>query len=361
MKKYPHLIKRFHNQRGVVIILVGIGIVLLLSLVALAIDVAYTWVTRNELQNISDAASLAAVSKLANQQETPPYTIDPDAIKTVAQTTANLNQAAGKFITLDLIADDVQIGRWHSDTKTFEYPPAEPDRVNAVCVKARRETDSPNGSITTFFAGIMGQPSKEVSTKAIAALTGPSVERQIVIPVGISEYWFPNRCGQPIKFYPTNDITGCAGWNTFGSWPSNARKLSDLLDNLANDPQTYSVKVTPEVTQFVPIGGQLAMSVFPEMEILFDTMKIRDASDDATFDIDLDTDPTTWKTWIPVYHYDSCENPNQKVIIAGFALVTISEVTTTSPRQIIGTVVCTLETSEGGGPDFGVHTIKLVQ
>jgi hypothetical protein len=52
------------------------------------------------------------------------------------------------------------------------------------------------------------------------------------MPVGISAAWFDyvneergTFCDQDIQFYPTGDMTGCAGWHTFENWPSNASSL----------------------------------------------------------------------------------------------------------------------------------------
>ncbi len=52
------------NSRGAVAILAGMTLVLLLGLASLVIDIGYGLVTRNALQNIADAASLAGTREL---------------------------------------------------------------------------------------------------------------------------------------------------------------------------------------------------------------------------------------------------------------------------------------------------------
>ena len=58
------LIPTMKDQAGAVAVTVAILLVLLVGFAALAIDVGYLMVTRNELQNVADAAALAATRKL---------------------------------------------------------------------------------------------------------------------------------------------------------------------------------------------------------------------------------------------------------------------------------------------------------
>ena len=57
------------NQKGVTAIVVGLMMIPLLGFVALAIDIGYYMVARNELQNIADGAALAACRKLGDMYQ----------------------------------------------------------------------------------------------------------------------------------------------------------------------------------------------------------------------------------------------------------------------------------------------------
>jgi Flp pilus assembly protein TadG len=235
MKKYRLLKEHFKSERGVVAILVGIGIVLLVSMLALAIDVAYTWVTRNELQNISDASSLAAARKLGDIYGDLSNPLSDEQVAAIRQPAIDMgsaNRAGGKGIVID--SSDILIGIWDTASKTFtdtlSWPSTDPSlKPKAVKVIARRDSSTyGNGPITTFFAGIMGQPTKEVSAKAVANLSGVCIAKP-PIPVGISYYRFnnPNYCDTPIRLNPTNDPASCAGWNTYFEGSHSAETLKN--------------------------------------------------------------------------------------------------------------------------------------
>ena len=52
------------NQSGATAVLVTVVIVVLIGIAAMAVDVGYVMATKNELQNVSDAAALAATRQL---------------------------------------------------------------------------------------------------------------------------------------------------------------------------------------------------------------------------------------------------------------------------------------------------------
>lgn len=58
--------KRFHDQKGAVLLLMALSMLILLGFAAFAIDLGYSYVVRNELQNAADAAALAGASVLFN-------------------------------------------------------------------------------------------------------------------------------------------------------------------------------------------------------------------------------------------------------------------------------------------------------
>jgi Flp pilus assembly protein TadG len=346
MKNTPSLRFRLADQGGAAAVMVAVAMMTLLGFAAIAVDTGYLMVAKNELQNVADASALAAARQLGAiyepmayaEQQT--YTCDPGTIIPVAQNVAQKNKAAGKPITIK--DSDVVIGRWNSNTHLFTPTLDQPD---AVKVTARRDTGN-NGPVTTFFAKILGIDTADVAADAIAALTGQSTSGPggLDIPVGISAKWFePGFCNQPIKFYPTGSMEGCAGWHTFTSWPANASKLRNIMEDMTPAVPTFeSPEAVAGQTPFVFTGGNVA-SAFDEMAALYEAKK----------------DPATgeWETVVVVYDSSDCSNPTGNITVLGFATAVITGVNGPSDdpaHTIFAEVKCdNVEFGRGSGGNYG--------
>ncbi len=333
------------NQRGASAVLVALCLIVLLGVAALAIDVGYLFATKNELQNVADAAALAATRQLGaiyepmTYDEQTAYVCNPVDILPIGKNVAVKNKAAG--VNIIIKDEDIVIGQWDATTKTLSATLNQPD---AVKVTARRQSGI-NGAVTTVFSKVLGIDNVGLFADATAALTGQSTAGpgELEIPVGISQKWFePNFCNQPIKFYPTGNINGCAGWHTYDSWPANADKLRDILedmtpaDSIFESPQTVAGE-----SQFVFTGGNLA-SVFDEMQALYEAKKDADGK---------------WETNVVVYGSSDCSNPTGEITIVGFATAIITGVNGPSddpPHTIFAKVICdNVSQGRGSGGNFG--------
>ncbi len=342
----------FTDSRGAVAVMVAISLVMLLGFAALVIDIGHALVTRNELQNVADAAVLAGARQLGKiyepltpaQQAT--YTLtsqDQSAIIAAVQAVAQQNYAAGTAIVIG--PADIQIGDWSNATKTLTVTNSVPDAVRA---RARRDSSaSGNTPISTFLAGLMGVQSIDVSAPATAALTGQSTTTpgELDAPFGISEDWFTSfGCNQPIKFHPTGTPIGCAGWTTFND-PANANTLRNtVIDGLLNGTYT-TPPVTVGQTPLNFFGGSVA-SAFPNLINLWNAQKIADASSPTGF---------SWEIFVAVYGGAAgCANPTGALPIVGFANVKVTNVQDAPTQQIDGIVTCgQVNDGRGGGSDFG--------
>ncbi|MCH7615691.1 MAG: hypothetical protein IH978_08150 [Nitrospinae bacterium] len=336
------------ENRGAVVITVALILGVLVSMTALTVDIGYGLVTRTQLHAIADGSALAGTRQLglvyegltsAEQQN---YTLSSEgqqAITTMVTQVGQANKAGGKAITIN--DGDIQVGRWDFEAQTFTAGLNSP---NAVRVTARRDRAA-NGPIVTFFAGIMGINTINVSATATAALGALSstIEGDLPVPIGISEYWFSQGeyCGEDIKFSPTGDMAGCAGWHTYEDGPANARRLGGILDGLAD--QSYESPATElGYSSFEFIGGDVA-SRFSNFQELFETRK----EDYSPYD--------TWKTSVVVYGWDDCSNPNKDIPITGYAKVEIYEVLGPPEKTIKATVLCNeYETGRSSGTNFGL-------
>jgi hypothetical protein len=136
------------SRRGAVLVLTCFFIVILLGMVAFAIDLGYIALTKQETQNAVDSGALAAASVMFSSKQ---------EIRDEAKYYVNKHVAAGKkFAITD---NDVEFGTWDATTRKFT---ASNDVGNAVRVTARR-AQAPH-----FFGKVFGKKEFNVSASAIA-------------------------------------------------------------------------------------------------------------------------------------------------------------------------------------------------
>lgn len=193
-----NLSKPASRQQGVVTLLVALTLPVLVGAAALAVDLAYLHVVRNELQNDADAAALAGAKALYQKTGTG---LDWDGAALRAQSAIALNRADGKPLSQGL----VQTGYWDmrqavSGLQTLPAVPTSND-APAVQVNVSRSDGQNQGPVRTFLAGIWGVVAKPVRATAVAGVTSPgSVSPGGVFPFAMSEcmyqkYW--NSTSQP--------------------------------------------------------------------------------------------------------------------------------------------------------------------
>ena len=281
MKSYFKLLEKVKNQAGATAVIVAITLPMLIGFTALAVDVGYMHVTKNELQNVADAAALAAARKLGtiyqgmthDAQQT--YSCGDDDIgdiKDVANAVAHNNKAGGEHITVYAEGiDHVEIGVWNpSNTPPFTpFTTAPPyPQPDAVRVTAHRD-NAANGPITTFFAKIFGIDAVDVSADATAALLGQTTSEpgEIELPLGISTLAAtPERCDKDIKFSPTTNA--CAGWNSFFEKPTSEQAVRDILIGMRAGT-IESPETTAGVDKLEYNGGKLSTPTFNAILLLF--------------------------------------------------------------------------------------------
>jgi Flp pilus assembly protein TadG len=354
------------NEKGAVAIVVALLLTVFIGVAALAVDVGYMMVAKNELQNVADAAALAATRRLgAIYEPMVPSAVttyicagaDETAVKLAATQVALSNKVAGSNAVID--SADVEIGNWTGATKTFVATPNQPD---AVRVTAKRVGTS---GIGTFFATFFGRDKVPVWAEAVAALSGESTSGPggLPIPIGIPTRWFtnPTFCGSRITFYPPCNkepctaADGCAGYTTFTDSPASASFIRNtIMPGIPSGTYT-SPATTAGVTKFNFTGGTLATLMNPPdyaFITLFNAMKGTGPS--AT---DMDSDPTTWTAKVVVYDADTCANPNKSLTVVGFTTIVITDVVGPPNPRVEGYVVCdNIDAGRGGGGEYGTKS-----
>lgn len=399
------LVGTVKSQKGAAAVTIAFVMIVLICFAALSIDIGYLMVTRNELQNVADAAALAATRKLGNYYEN----MTPDEqlsyacgmaewpctdIKTVAIETGLANRAGQVNIVVN--ESDVHIGRWDFSVPPPFDPSNDPfteqaEQPRAVRVTARRDAQA-NNAITTFLAGIMGVDTMAVSAVATAALSGQgsAAEGELELPVGIDAQFFgpTGACGQEIFFSPTT--LSCAGWTSW-DYGNGANIMRDVISGEKPNPE---VSVGGEAYNYS--GGDMA-TLFDDLLLLFkrkghdvygnDETPVQ-SGDDGPVTGALPTDPPAeplyeedgvtplyypqedkgapvplvprnrhvWQTSVVVYEPNNCENPNQELKTVGFARVTITDVLVEPEKTIKGRIECghvSEEPTRGGGGEYG--------
>ncbi len=165
---------RFH-RRAAVAAWTMISMLILLGFAALAVDMGHVRVVNSELQNAADAAAMAGVSALLNPAELTGGLTQADLANiAVSRACAYADKNKAERKSLYLNPADITVGRI-TNPKNFEEMISPVSRYNAVRVVLRKESGSPNGPASLFFAQIWGKSGTDLGVTATAFLDGRMV------------------------------------------------------------------------------------------------------------------------------------------------------------------------------------------
>ncbi|MET3162319.1 UNVERIFIED_ORG: hypothetical protein ABIB19_000707 [Arthrobacter sp. UYEF10] len=149
------------NERGAITVMVAILMVVLLGSAAIAVDVGVIYSERAQLQSGADAAAVALAQKCAGNAADPLCS----TTSTLARDLANQNALDGMSkvynIQLDKTAQKVSV------------------------TTSAKEPGGTDNSVSLFFAGALGVPTKEVGTKASAEWGSP-LKGPTAFPITVS-------------------------------------------------------------------------------------------------------------------------------------------------------------------------------
>ncbi|MDE8585633.1 pilus assembly protein TadG-related protein [Arthrobacter sp. NQ4] len=151
---WSHRGATLHRERGAISVIVAILMVALLGFVAIAVDVGLIYSERAQLQNGADASAIALAQKCARNS----------ADTTMCSPTSTLAASLANQNALDGMSN---VNNIQLDTKA---------RTVSVTTTAK-EKGAPDNSVSLFFAGVLGIPSKEVGAKASAVWGSPKAGR----------------------------------------------------------------------------------------------------------------------------------------------------------------------------------------
>ncbi|MGU7772000.1 TadG family pilus assembly protein [Burkholderia sp. MR1-5-21] len=280
------------RQRGSVALFFLLFLIPLLSFGALAIDVAWVAVARNQLQTAADAAALAGADKLLSSGAA---TLSWAQAASAANGAVALNSAAGAPLSTGTVAT----GYWNltGSPATMQATTVTPGVYDApaVQVTVSRAAGVNGGTIPLLLGGLLGIPGASGSATAVAVLAAPGgIASGGLFPLAIdqciyNQYW-STATNQPLinpltnlpyEFVITNGQTygaSCVGgqWTSFLSTATDTTTMAGLMTtgnptplaignsiNLATGVKaTLYTSVPVGTTVVLPVVTQTATSTY---------------------------------------------------------------------------------------------------
>jgi len=323
------ILRCYGNKHGTVFVLVAFLLTVLIGVAALAVDIGYVAISRNQLQNSTDAAALAGAGKLGliYIAQTWPLSLNSTQegeIKSVAIAVGQENEAAGQPPNIE--SSDVIIGYWNSSVNTFSNSPPSGKIPNAVRVIARPSASGsiPLGSVTTFFAKIFGISNVTVSATATASLTAPCDINPGAMAPFVLSYDHPYCDGNPDIVFTGTDPPPCAGWTTLDG-VANTTNMRNLLNTLltqnscgiecAHGSTNYDIP-SKEYEDTIYVMNGLNSTLWQCLQNLYLCARTKDN----------DNNDMKWTVSVPVVQRP-CGQINQVPEIVSFATVEIHGIT----------------------------------
>jgi Flp pilus assembly protein TadG len=225
----------FRSRRGTVAVLAAVLMVVVIGMVAFAVDIGYLCVVQTQAQAAADAAAMAGAMSLTGS-----------ASNTIAnaQACAALNVANAQSVTLN--NSDVVLGVWNSTAGTFGALSGS-GTANANAVQVTVNLTSAHGNpVSLFFGAIFGLN----STNITASATGAAKRWDIVISQDISDSYSADLSYatsghlallsdfnqySPSSYYGVVQHTGWGStWAALQPTGSNYSSLCNTVGNLAD-------------------------------------------------------------------------------------------------------------------------------
>jgi len=181
------------GERGSITPVVALGLLALVGVMALSIDLGQLYLVKNELQNVADAAALAAAKKLIQEDKNAPGSgvakVYCQDARDAAIAYAKENSSFGLDTPITITDADVTIGKWNLATKQFDSTgctdgTTTPVQVNAVQVTINRTAW--NSEVSTFFGSVLGVGDKPTDDPEYAGPTKLPAAASSVAMLGLA-------------------------------------------------------------------------------------------------------------------------------------------------------------------------------
>lgn len=236
------------RRRGVIIPLAAVMAIVVLGIIAFAVDIGYIALARTQLQVAADSAALAAAAS----------THLPRAeMEAVARRFAGSNTAAGRPV--ELASSDIEYGTWDTATRTFT-PSASPGNAVRVTARADRST---GGEIALFFGRVFGLTSVPGHASAVAVTNPRDIAFVVDLSGSMNDDTNPdntdqiNRTFAPLGYPNIGTTLMQQVYNDFGygTFPGTTQCIGQ--------PLGVTTSKGDPLTQLTQVGGVLSASSIP--------------------------------------------------------------------------------------------------
>ena len=169
MKRHLHHIR--HDERGMSLIIVGMGMMAFMAAGMLAVDVGMLMTSRGQAQNAADAGAFAGAIALAYNDYADRSASGPAVTGAIAAAKANT-----------VMHQEVSINA--ADVEFPNDPSGQPNRVRVTV----RRTSARGNPVSTFMASIFGHASVDIGATATAEAVRANAE-SCVKPWAIPDKW----------------------------------------------------------------------------------------------------------------------------------------------------------------------------
>ena len=222
---------RSSRDRGAILIWATLSMVMLVSMMALALNVGHMVSVRGELRNAADAAALAGVMELDGTEAVLDGAVDL-AIDQAAQHSTDRT-------TVAVHHDDVELGRWawnespatafHGIAEIRAQFPGQPDEVAKRVTAVRVRTD--RAAMPVAFGGILGRNTVDIGASAVAAGGGPC-QAACAVPFTIADCNLPSRCGTTLILRASPATTDLMAFTILSSSQATPPTVNEILQQI---------------------------------------------------------------------------------------------------------------------------------
>lgn len=168
------------HQRGAIAVMAGLLLFVLLGFGAFAVDFAYAYVVKNEIQNAADSAALNGAACVVKNPSCGNTSLADDALWKFGEDRAAAFVDDNKAEAVALQAGTTEAGYWNVSSQTFKrmlagenYTPS-PSEYRAVRVVISKAGNANGGGAQSFLSRIFGVSEIPLNAQAVAIVAGPS-------------------------------------------------------------------------------------------------------------------------------------------------------------------------------------------
>lgn len=216
------------SRKGIILVYAAFLMVVVLGFAALAIDIGYIALTKDQLQNAADASALAGAMRMKD---------GPATVRSAAIDIASRNYLGQK--TVSITDSDVELGMYDITTRTFT---ANETAANSVRVTTRA-VDKP-----LFFAPVIGHRTFTKQAQAIAIINPRDIVFCIDLSGSMNDDTEPCWATETIDLEYAGQGYGNVGTNLmnnlysdlgFGSFPGTSQYIGQGLSGITNVQAAY--------------------------------------------------------------------------------------------------------------------------